>query len=33
VRLKVRLDVTDAARFARMQDHGGAAEQASERSE
>ncbi|MGZ8410504.1 MAG: GTPase HflX [Hyphomicrobium sp.] len=33
VRLKVRLHVADAARFARMQDRGGAAEQASERGE
>ncbi|MGZ8410518.1 MAG: GTPase HflX [Hyphomicrobium sp.] len=33
VRLKVRLDVADAARFARMQDRGGAAGQASERGE
>lgn len=33
VRLRVRLDVADAARFARMQDRGGVAEQASERGE
>jgi GTP-binding protein HflX len=33
VRLKVRLDVADAARFARMQDRGETAEQASERGE